>query len=776
MTEDRTAESTVVEGAVPPGYRADPPLSQEQGAEAARRGGWLFTADEGHDPDGPVPVGVVAGAWQVDAHGVPLRFLPNPRYGVPAAERPVAEGAAPLPPLLAGRRPAGRALLGWLEDPQAPRLCRVAGSSGSGRTHLLRWLAAACPADNPHAGRRVDVVLSAAESTVDTFVWRLAALLRVSAGTPDELLAALVDGVPRVLLVTDLDRAGTGPLADAGQRIAAEVLRPLLRVPWLRIVLECSSDTPAAAALDVPSAVLDLDQPQWTDLDAFTRWSTSLADRRLPAEVYPSPALALLAARVEDGVLLDAGASLARRAETLAETWWESLPELVRAPVVALASVRGPLGAELWGELPGSLGPFAVEEAVPLLLPADPDGCYRIWPDSFAARLARDGLDHLSIRQNLLPEQLGPLDADRLDLVLRHAVRTSSPAGELLADPAVVAYAGPMAVGLALAHVGEKPDGESVDGGPVEHLRRAWRWAGPVVTAAADPGGRASVLHCWTAGQDDELAERFAQLAGHGWRARWAFARRAEPVRLLARVDDPAGGGRLAVAVGADLGLIDASTGRPAGDAPLRLSDRTAVALAAGFDGGAFALRRDGAVEQIRSSSDVVRRLLAATDGGATALAARGGERRTVATGDAAGRVHLLDDGDGAQAVRSDESLHAGPVTALDLAHHGGHPLLISGGADGAVQAWTPGRGLLSAPLPARDTPVAAVAVAPTPGGLMCAAAWADGTIHVVLAGAERATHELRLGSPVVGLAITDGGLLCAATANGVLGIDLTAR
>ncbi|MGW4384447.1 hypothetical protein ACWEMJ_31800, partial [Kitasatospora sp. NPDC004531] len=691
----------------PDGYRPDPRMTRQQCADAVARGGWLFRADEGHDPDGPVPVGAVEGAWQVDDRGVPLRFWANPRYGAPVPERAVVDAAAPLPPLLAGRHPAGRALLGWLEDQQAPRLCRVAGSSGSGRSHLLRWLTAACPPDNPHTGRRVDVQLSAAETTVDTFVWRLAGLLGVSAGDPDELVAALIDGVPRVVVVTDLDRAGAASLPDAARRIAAEVLRPLLRVPWLRIVLECASDTPAAAALDVPAAVLDLDQPQWTDLDAFTRWASSLADRPLPAEVYPSPALALLAARTGDGILLDAGASLARRAETLAETWWESLPEIVQGPVVTLASVRGPLDAELWGELPGSLGPFAVEQALDLLLPADPDGRYRIWPDTFAERLARDGLDHLSIRQNVLPDQPGPKDADRLGLVLRHAVRTSAPVADLLADPAVLVHADPSAVGPALEHDG---------GGDGASARRAWWSAGPVVTAAEDPRERAAALHCWTAGQDGggELAERFARLAGLDWRVRWAFGRRGDAVRLLARNNGAAGAGQLAVAVGRELELLDAADGRALGTMPLPSADLAAVALATGVDGGAYVLRRSG---EVAGAGAAVRQLLASLDAGATAIAVRGGEPRAVAAGDAAGRLLLLDERDGAEVVRSDAALHDGPVTALDLASHGGHPLLISGGADGVVQAWTPGRGLLSAPLPGRDAAVTAVGVAATPNG-----------------------------------------------------------
>ncbi|MDV9192035.1 hypothetical protein R6L23_28165, partial [Streptomyces sp. SR27] len=46
-----------------------------------------------------------------------------------------------------GRRPVtgteaeATALLGWLTDPEAPRLCLVTGAPGSGKTALLGWLA-----------------------------------------------------------------------------------------------------------------------------------------------------------------------------------------------------------------------------------------------------------------------------------------------------------------------------------------------------------------------------------------------------------------------------------------------------------------------------------------------------------------------------------------------------------------------------------------------------------------------------------------------------------
>ncbi|WP_143687035.1 hypothetical protein [Streptomyces sp. TLI_171] len=808
----------------PRGYRPVPGIGAITGPEceeAAGRGGWLFRADPGHDPDGPVPPEAVTGAWQVDRQGRPLRFWPNPRHGAPVEPAAPAEGPpVAVPPLLAGRRPAGRALLGWLDDARAPRLCRIAGSSGSGRTHLLHWLATACPPDHPRAGRRVHAVLAAAELTFDTFVWRLAAALGVAAGGPDDLLAALIDGVPRVLVVTDLDRAGSdGLVPDAPQRIAAEVLRPLLGVPWLRIVVECATGTPAAEALDVPAAVLDLDDPRWTDREAFADWAAGLAGRQLPDGVYPSPALALLAARTAPGPVLDPAGPPGERAEALAGAWWASVPEASRVPISTLAGIGEGLDTELWSELPGGGGPAAVHAATALLLPPDGRGRYRVWPREFGEHLAEWRLDHLSLRQNLLPEEPGPADADRLGLVLRHAVRTGTPADDLLADPAVLAHADPPAVDTALTHrpaaAREAPADTAPDGTePVPRqavrtassaddpltdpavpdladrpaagerdrpsvVRRAWRAAGPLVAGTADPAVRASALHAWLGGADQPLADGLAELSGQAWRSRWAVPRSTEPVYLLARENGPLRAHHVAVASGWEIGTLDPATGRSSATDPLRLEDRSTVALATGADGSAYPLLRSGAVRPVRPSgldgapSPALGELLATLDEGATAIAARGGEHRVLVLGDAAGRVHLREDRPEAQAVRSAQTLTAGPVTAVDTTWHDGAHLVAVGGRDGSVRTWAPGQDALPAPLFTRSAPVTAVALAGTPHGLFAAAGWADGAVRIARWGGRPTLVELQLGTPVVGLAVTDGGRICAATPNGVLALDL---
>jgi hypothetical protein len=50
-------------------------------------------------------------------------------------ESPIPEGKWGRP--AAGREPAAAALLAWLADPEAPRLCLVTGGAGCGKSALL---------------------------------------------------------------------------------------------------------------------------------------------------------------------------------------------------------------------------------------------------------------------------------------------------------------------------------------------------------------------------------------------------------------------------------------------------------------------------------------------------------------------------------------------------------------------------------------------------------------------------------------------------------------
>ncbi|GAA0661428.1 hypothetical protein GCM10010193_10640 [Kitasatospora atroaurantiaca] len=192
-----------------------------------------------------------------------------------------------IPPLRAGRRPAGAALLGWLDDERAPRLCRVSGARGAGKSHLLAWLVRAGTAPGTPTSHRVHTVLPAAGVTVRGAVWMLGRRYGVVARSPRELLAALAEDERRtVICVPELGRA------VQPARLVSELLDPLLELPHVRLLVEASTGSPEAEAFRaVPSpAVLDLDEPQWTDRDRFASWC---AEQGADAYAYPSPGLAL---------------------------------------------------------------------------------------------------------------------------------------------------------------------------------------------------------------------------------------------------------------------------------------------------------------------------------------------------------------------------------------------------------------------------------------------------------------------------------------------------
>ena len=198
----------------------------------------------------------------------------------------VVEGRR-IPPLGAGRRSAGLALLGWLDDPSAPRLCRVAGASAAGKSHLLAWLFLACTTPGTPIGQRVHAVLPADGVGVRGAAWSLGQQLGLLAHDPEELVAALAaDDRRTVLCVPELDRA-VDPV-----RLVTGLLLPMLELPQVRLIVEAGADGPAAAALGDPAAaaVLDLDDPQWTDRQRFTAWC---AKRGADAGAYPSPGRAL---------------------------------------------------------------------------------------------------------------------------------------------------------------------------------------------------------------------------------------------------------------------------------------------------------------------------------------------------------------------------------------------------------------------------------------------------------------------------------------------------
>ncbi|WP_371480456.1 hypothetical protein [Kitasatospora sp. NBC_00315] len=313
-----------------------------------------------------------------------------------------------IPPLRAGRRPAGLALLGWLADERAPRLCRVSGGPGSGKSHLLGWLEAACAGERAPAGRRLRVVLPAAGHSPRSALWSIAAQLGLVAGTVSELLAVLAgDPRPVVLCVPGLNRA-----ADPA-RLVERLLQPLLELPQVRMVVEAPTGSPEATAFAAgpgpaaDQAVLELDDPRWTDRERFGRWCLAVGG---DDETYPNPGAALgrsaeaeppglaeLAARIPAGPgggpdLLGAGE------EVLSEFWTAAAREgaagrlqadplllVLAGPVAVTAALEGEDGtvARAWQEAGPALIALAdpAERAAALrirLLGVDPAAADRL--------------------------------------------------------------------------------------------------------------------------------------------------------------------------------------------------------------------------------------------------------------------------------------------------------------------------------------------------------------------------------------------------------------
>ncbi|BAJ31765.1 MULTISPECIES: hypothetical protein [Kitasatospora] len=735
--------------------------------------GWRYLLDDGVDPAGRIPVHLVRGGTPPGPGG-DRAHRPNPRHGRPLPQPPAAADAPALPPLEAGRRPAGRALLAWLEDTRAPRLCRIAGSSGSGRTHLLTWLAAACPPDHPRPGRRVHALLDAEGLTVRSATARLADLLGLTAGEPAELLEALQDGTPRTVVVTDLDRAGGPRLPGTPERLARELLVPLLSVPWLLLVVEAAHG-PAADALTAAAptgAVLDLDQPQWTDPDKYAAWCARLTGHPVdPAATHPSPGLAQLAARTP-GAAPDPTRPPAERATALAEAWWDAVPGPERAALTALAGADGPISTALWATLPGT-DPDGVAAATRLLPPPPIADRWRLRPQQLTDLVAADSppVDHaalmwevaggIPVRPDGGPD-LAASDPERLALLVRHA-SAADPGTPLLGEIDLLLHAEPATVTAAFQRAEDA-------GTPATPLAEAWRRAAPDRTATARPADRAAVLHAHLTGRHDEAAAHCAALAARvdtRWRAVWQHTPAAGPCAATLGFGPLAG--RLLLTDAAGLHLADPATGEVLHSSAPPAEPHPRALTATPF-GGALLLNASGTLRPLTvdGHQGVPDGALAALDA-CTAVAAH---RDVMVFGRPDGLTTYSEISTGTT-HRPEHPLHEGPVTALDVAEADGGTLVASGGEDGRVWTWMPGRPPLPAPVDQRARPVTAVALGATPGGLLLAAAWSDGLLRLRRWGERHRGADLRLGAAVRTLSVTPDGLVIAALPGSVLALAL---
>ncbi|MFE4599503.1 hypothetical protein ACFRKE_01435 [Kitasatospora indigofera] len=626
----------------------------------------------------------------------------------------------------------------------------MSGGPGSGKSHLVSWLATACSApDGPAGGRRV-AALSAAGLTGESASWLLARRLGLASTTPTDLVANLrSDDRPCLLLLWDLN------LACDPDRIT-ELLARLLALSHVRIVADLADATTGPAALaDVPApALLDLDQPQWTDLAAFTRWYRTLAPHSAldTDTVFPNPYLARLAARTPAPV--DAGGGVAA-------TWWAALPEDLRPALRALAAAPRPLTRTQWSAL---AAPADVDRAARLL----PAHCTTEETWWLPAGLLREAvtagapqLDHAAAMRALaaaVPRtpagtpDLPAADPELLGLLLHHAVQADS-AATLLTDPHFLVHADPAAVTAAFA---AHPDSRHA---------AAWRAAGPSLIDTPDATVRAAVLRTRLLDHDPDAA---AAADGPGtWRAQWAtwVAPTGPPLVAAALTRGAHAGYVLLADASGTLRAADLETGRIT-DVPANPVPPGTGSLAALADGSVVALDAQGQPLLLAGTALPVLPHPSAVTG--TALAALGSHG---AAGDGAGRVHWPSD-------PAAQQLHTGAVTALDALPLSatGRPLVVSGGVDGCVRLWEPGSVPLADPVDRRGCPVVAVGVGESSGGVLVVTGWADGLVRVHRLDRPGDVVDVRPGSPVRSVHVDDSGRIVVVLADGLVSLWIDPR
>ncbi|MEU4067444.1 hypothetical protein AB0F25_34455 [Streptomyces wedmorensis] len=350
----------------------------------------------------------------------------------------------------------------------------------------------------------------------------------------------------------------------------------------------------------------------------------------------------------------------------------------------------------------------------------------------------------------------------------------SDPVAVCAADPLLVTTAyvtGAAPAGLAGTLDGPEAPARPGEGAADDHggLRAAWMRAGQSLCREQAPAERALVLLAALGdGADPRLRPALADLAqGAPWRLRWARHRGdltppwPGPVTVLGSAGGPLEGTLL---VGDRTGAVrllheaDASPGgRLAHTVPGRVT-----ALAPAPDGTVLLLDDRGRLHTVRGTTprapylerltEAVSATLARHPG--TALAAIAG---SVVVGDRLGSVHAF----GLTGLHQAAS-HSGRVTAVS-AVDSETPFVCSGGADGTVRLWTPGRDPRPEPLAERPSPVVSLHATETPHGPLVAAAWADGLVelHRPEGGPKL---SFRPGPPVRAVAVTGAGALVVGT------------
>lgn len=711
----------------------------------------------------------------------------------------------------AGRSPAGQALLDWAMDTDAPRLCLVTGSPGAGKSHLLAWYAGRAA---EHTTGRVHALVPAEGMGLEPMVWELSEQLHWGARTVADVLAyAATDRHPLLIAVPDLHRAGsTGRLP--GTRFVPDVIEPLLRNPWIRVIAE--TGTPSHGAFTHEATVIDLDDPRMTDPGAYAEWYGRRAGDFGPPSVpaalaFPHPALGLLAAQLPG---VPAEIPPEETALDVCTAWWNSLTPAVRSALRTLALTLGPVDAATWRLLHSALRPedpaagTAVDLAVDRLAPQR--GAFRV-PLPLIGSLARGEAGspgHASTAGSPGPTptpqhvfetllSLVPRDAAGVPdwrhappYVLGHLAshaRAAGATGRVLNEPGFLVHGSPLDITAVL---------DDPDTAVPRSLRDAWRAAGPALSRRPTAERhRASLLHAGALATAPELARLLAPAAGrHFVTARWSWpgppaggsteaAGRPGPVSAVALgVPSTPQDGLLVVADPAGtLCSLSRADGALAGD-PLDPSDDTVAGLTQLTDGSLALLSGNGTLRlRAPAPGSPPPAPLARYDWTApgsvpvTCLAGDpGGE--LVLLGDASGSARLYDlraeNAEVPTAAFGDTPL----VSACCTRTPRGEALAVVATADGRVWLW----GSRHQPLPItvrdRERGPAVVAVALTGDGPLAAVARPGGFVEVI-ALAEGVSRSFHAHHGIAALALTPDGLLVTAGADGITGwqCDLSA-
>jgi hypothetical protein len=276
-------------------------------------------------------------------------------------------------------------------------------------------------------------------------------------------------------------------------------------------------------------------------------------------------------------------------------------------------------------------------------------------------------------------------------------------------------------------------------------LRGAWLRAGQSLIRDQDPALRALVLQtALPADAEPRVRQALARSAAAApWRMEWA-----RPCKVAA----------LAVLPGGALVVADPGGGvRALPDGVRQQSTATRVKAAAVLgEDTVLLLDERGRLHRHGGTGTALTKAVAATLARhpGTALAAAAD---IVLVGDRMGSVHAF----GSDGLHQ-AALHSGRVTALAAT---ASPSLAvrTGGADGAVRAWSPAGGGHGSTVSQRPSPVVALHTGPTTDGQALAVAWADGLAELHRPG-RRDVLTFRPGPAIRAVAVTPDGALCVGT------------